>query len=504
MAEDIVHRSGLSTIPSPGGSRPSGWCWRSSPRLRPGVSQSAGAQATGTTVATSFQVSLCPTGHAGSAYLDGRAVSGEGDVDVSVTDDLVGGTTTAATNAAGLVNVDLYAGDYTFTLEVPGDFASFAYACFDGDGVFRFDGASNRIAGTFGTGAALSCRWYVIPDDAAANASVAFQVFAGPLDYDGDDYRTDCSPADPAAPVDVLLVDGPESDTERSPLTGTTGDQGRTAFDGLAAGTSSAALDLSERVDTFYAACFDATSGSEVFIDDGGGVQLTIDVPAGGRISCRWYVIPFTLDLPSPSPDPSQGTGSLDIQVFGCAVAYAGDDYRTDCTPTQPGTPVLFGSTVPLDEATASRTETLADGRFGFDGLPAGPFSVAVAIPGEFADVYHACFDVSTGAEVSLFDGDTNSRSFDLADAAAVSCRLYIIPEDLRRDTSASPSASASAAASARPSASSGPVATLPSTGTGVDADGGMGTSVLGLIALLAAAVIAAVVLVTRRVGLTR
>lgn len=132
---------------------------------------------------------------------------------------------------------------------------------------------------------------------------------------------------------------------------------------------------------------------------------------------------------------------------------------------------MLFGSTVPLDQATASRTETLADGRSGFDGLPAGPFSVAVAIPGEFADVYRTCFDVSTGAEVSLFDGDTDSIGFDLADDATISCRLDIIPEDPRGDTSASPSASASASpvanvsASGRPSASSGPVVTLPVPG---------------------------------------
>lgn len=105
IAQDIIHRSGPSTITRRLAAVALLLALVAAPL--PGVSQSAGTQATGTTVATSLQVSLCPTGYAGSAYLDDCAVIGEGDVDVSATDEVVGGATTAATNATGLGNVSL-------------------------------------------------------------------------------------------------------------------------------------------------------------------------------------------------------------------------------------------------------------------------------------------------------------------------------------------------------------------------------------------------------------
>lgn len=349
--------------------------------LLPAQHTSAGA-AQGTTVAASFQIYLCPLEYTGEDYLDDCTVSGEGDFDVSVTDDLAGGTTTNSTNGAGLVNYDLNAGDYTFTLEVPGDFARFYYACFDGAGVYQFDGTANQIAQTFGTGDTLSCRWYVTPEDSGA---------------------------------------------------------------------------------------------------------------------------------PSPSPAPSQGTATVFLGVFTCPVAYTGNDYRADCTPAQPGIPILYGDTVPLDEATAKQTATLSDTQNDFGGLSAGPFSVAVAIPGEFADFYHVCFDanLSSGAGDFLFDGDTNMIEFDLADGATLSCTLYVIPEDLSGQ-SASPSAPASAAPSApasvasspspRPS-SSGPISVLPSTGTGTGPVSSFGSIVLALLTVLA---VAGVAITVRRLSSAR
>lgn len=345
-------------------------------------------------------------------------------------------------------------------------------------------------------------------EDGIAAGPVSGQTWVCPGDYTGSNYLEDCTPG---GPFGVALTDPSGSTTS-----GETGNNGDFSFAGGDAGAYS--LDVSilgEGRTTFYYACFD---GGDAFLFDGSTSMIDFSLANGGSIFCRVYISYISIDAPSPPPSaapsaPSQGTGTVFLGVFDCPVAYAGDDYVNDCTPTGAGTPLLYGPTVPLDKATASETTTIFDVSNQFGDLAAGPFSVAVAIPGEFADFYHYCFTIpSRGEEVFQFDGDSNTIGLDLADGATLYCRLFVIPEDLSGDASASPSVSPSATASvsatatvatpasARPSASSGAVATLPSTGTG-DASG---SSTLPLLALVTAALAAATVIIARRTVTSR
>ena len=339
--------------------------------LIPASAAMAGAVQDPPRIPSTFQVYICPTDYAGTDYLTDCDVSGAGDFSITVTDPEAGNpTATTPTDADGNILFGTVPGPATFALEVPGDFASFYYACFDGAGVFQFDGSSNVIETELAAGDELSCRWYVIPEDASG---------ASPS-------------ASPSAPVD--------------------------------------------------------------------------------------------------------GTATVDIQVYDCPVAYVGEDYLTDCTPTDTPTGVLLSPTVPFDYEDAERVEIAAAGRAGFAELDAGDYSVALDVPGEFADFYVACFDVTSGSEEFLFDGDTNTVSFDLSDDSGIACRFYVIPEDLSGE-SASPSASVAPSvaptASPRASGSTGPINVLPSTGTG----GGSGPAspldglLLGSLAILAVAAVA-------------
>lgn len=339
--------------------------------LLPSAAQPAAAQ-DGGRIPSEFQVYLCPSNYMGTDYLVDCEVSGTGDFSITVTDTEVGNpTATTPTDADGSILFGTVPGPVTFALEVPGDFASFYYACFDGAGVFQFDGSSNVIETELAQGDEFSCRWYVIPDDANG---------PGPS-------------ASPSAPV--------------------------------------------------------------------------------------------------------VGTATVDLQVFVCPVAYAGDAYLTDCDPTQAPISVLLSPDIPFG-VVADATETGSEGRAGFDELVAGDYSLALDVPGEFADFYVACFDVTSGAEEFLFDSDTNTVSFDMTDGSGLACRFYVIPEDLS-GASASPSAPASVAPSVAPTASSrasgsaGTINVLPSTGTGSGAGSGspLNSLMLGGLAILAVAAIA-------------
>lgn len=344
--------------------------------LMPGSAALAGVQQ-GTTVSSDFQIYLCLTGYAGLDYLSDCTVSGAGDFSVTLTDTLVGGSETIVTDGNGTVSFDRYAGDYTATLEVPGDFASFYYSCFDGNDVFYKDGFVNLIDFTYGTGSTSFCRWYVIPEDAS----------------------------------------GPS---------------------------------------------------------------------------------------PSAAPSvPAQGTASADFQVYTCPVAYRGGEYLTDCDPIVDPVDVLLSPVVPFDGNDFERAPTGDEGRVAFIDLLAADYSAAVDIPGEFADFYVACFDVTSGFEEFLFDGDTNTVSFDLSDDSGISCRFYVIPEDLSGQ-SASPSGSATVAPSVAPTASprssvgGSAINVLPSTGTG----SGVGSSSISiLLAGLAILAVAAVAVAARRMS---
>lgn len=335
-----------------------------------------------TLIRSNFQVYLCPTDYDGSDYLIDCDNGGAGEFSITAQDaDPVNPTATESTDEGGFIALGTVPGPVTFSLEVPGDFARFYLACFNGDGVFQFDGTTNVIDVTLVDGDALNCRWYVIPEDAGA---------------------------------------------------------------------------------------------------------------------------------PSPSPAPSQpetnpAVEAIDVQVYVCPVAYAGDEYLTDCAPTKDPIAVLLSPAFPFDPNDFITVQTATDGRVGFEDLAADDYSVAVDVPGDFADFYHACFDVTSGSEDFLSSGFTNTADFPFADQTftSVSCRFYVIPEDLSGE-SASPTASASVApsvaptASPRSSAGGGAVNVLPSTGTG---SGAGSPSISLLLAGLAILAVASVAVAARRMS---
>ncbi len=323
-----------------------------------------------------------------------------------------------------------------------------------------------------------------------------FQVYLCPADYAGTDYLTDCAPGS-AGDFSITVTD-----TEAGNPTATTPTdaEGFILF-GTVPGPATFALEVPGDFASFYYACFDDAG---VFQFDGTGNVIETELAAGDARSCRWYVIPEDASGASPSASPSvpaQGTASADFQVYTCPVAYGGSDYLTDCEPIVDPVDVLLSPTVPFDGNDFEQAATGDEGRVAFTELPAGDYSVALDVPGEFANFYVACFDVTSGSEVFLFDGDTNTVSFDLADDSGIACRFYVIPENLSGE-SASPSASAPVAPSVAPtpsprsSAGGGAINVLPSTGTG----SGTGSSTMSLLlAGLAILAVAAVAVAARR-----
>ena len=310
-----------------------------------------------------------------------------------------------------------------------------------------------------------------------------FQVYTCPTDYAGTDYLTDCTPGG-AGDYSITVTD-----TEAGNPTATTPtDADGFILFGTVPGPATFALDVPGDFASFYYACFDDAG---IFQFDGTGNVIETELAAGDARSCRWYVIAEDASGASPSASasaspsaPIEGTATVDIQVFDCPVAYSGDEYLTDCAPIVDPVDVLLSPTVPFDENDFERAPTGDEGRAAFVDLPASDYSVAVDIPGEFANFYVACFDVTSGSEVFLFDGDTNTVSFDLSDGSGISCRFYVIPEDLSGQ-------SVAPTVPPRSSTSPGAINVLPSTGTGSGTGGSSMSLLLAGLAIIAAAAVA-------------
>ena len=319
------------------------------PTLVPSASAGEVAPAAGP---VAVQAWVCPLDYAGTDYLADCEPGGP--FGVSLTDPAGTEVTAETTNEGDVSFAGGPAGDYSLTTGLLGEGrASFYYACFDGADVFQFDSTGSVVDFTLAEGDSLFCRVYVTflsfsqPSvEPVVPANAAFQVFRCPVEYAGDDYLDDCSPAAPSAPVDILLNAGVDFDFEAA-LTGTTGDEGRTLFEALDPGTYLATINESERVNTFYQACFDATSGSEVFLFAGESTQFTVDLAAGELLSCRWYIIPF--DLPGQeSAVPSASAPSASPSAAASVVPSARPSAPSGPVATLPSTGTGSGETSSL------------------------------------------------------------------------------------------------------------------------------------------------------------
>lgn len=305
----------------------------------------------------------------------------------------------------------------------------------------------------------------------AGLGSITVQARICPAGYTGDDFLTDCPPT--TTPITVLIT---PTGGETSFLD--TGVDGAVTFPSLADNTYLVELGVPGDFASFYYACFDGATDEYLF--DGTGNQITFDTTGGAQYYCRWYVIPVDQGVPSPSPSvvpsPSTpvGTGEIGVQVWICPANYAGDDFLTDCAPTEDEI-LLFlygadGST--LEGATGE------DGYEAFIQLLPQEYTLELGVPGDFADFYFACFDAAT--DEFLADGTTNLIDFTVSAGSSFFCRWYVIPEP---QDGASPSPTARPSATARPSG----VVVLPNTGTGTSAGGSSDGLQIALVTVIAA-----------------
>ncbi len=468
------------------------------------IPSSAGEPAPTTALGT-FQVYDCELDYTGDADAAGCFAAPQG-IPVRINGDGGNYVQNTQTSQSGMAHDStIPPGEITVTLDIDEtvygrDTTGFEVECFDASsGTAESLGTTN--VGTFDlavvAGGSYACDFYVTPYAEPAAAAAQFQVFSCPALYEGDTYLNDCDPVG----VDVLLSPGTEFDPD-SAIAGTAIDDSTTGFGPLDPGSYSAFLNASERVNSFYYACFDTSSGSEVFLFDGEASYLTADIAAGGLLSCRWYIVP---------QEEGTDSASAGFEVRTCPVAYAGNDYQNDCPPVEESEPVdvlLSGGPV-LDPETALVGTTGINGLTTFTPLVPGTYTAGLDVSGEFADFSLACFDASSGSDVFLFDGDANVTTFQLLAYGYTICRWYIIPEDLAGGTASpdasatvapSASASANAAAPSRGGTSGGPISGLPNTGAGT----GAGPALPGAALALAVLAVLAVAFATRRLLATR
>jgi hypothetical protein len=475
------------------------------PALGPSASAQEDVAAAGPVTVQSW---VCPLDYAGTDYLDDCTLGGPFGVRLT---NPAGTTLTAETTNAGDVSfAGGAAGAYSLGTSLLGEGrASFYYACFDSADVFRFDGSGSVIDFSLAEGDSLFCRVYVtfLSFDEPAPASGEFRVYSCPVDYAGDSFLTACANA-PSGDRFRVFADGGSYD-----VSVVTDANGVAAFSELPTGEISVSLDI-ETVDgatgvDFF--CYNDLPGSESFLGQGNTPNVELSIDPGLFYFCEFYVTPL-----SSSVVPANAT----FQVFTCPVEYAGDDYLTDCAPVDPSAPVdiLLSPGAELNLDLALTATTGAEGRTLFEALDPGTYSAAIDVSERVNTFYYACFV----AEEFLFDGESVQFTADIAAGSLLSCRWYIIPFDLPGGESAAPSASASVSApvpsasasaaasvtpsarpnaSSRPAASAGPIATLPSTGTGAGDTSGWAT--LPLVALVVA-LAAATVTVARRLAIFR
>ena len=336
-------------------------------------------------------------------------------------------------------------------------------------------------------------------DGSPETGSITVQMWTCPVDYAGSEFLTDCVAGE--IPYEVIRTN-PSGAT----LSALTGFDGFVTYSGGDAGAYQLALQIPGDFSGFYYACFD---GADVFQFDGSSNVIDFNLTAGASLFCRWYVIPENAagESPAPSAAPSAapsdtGSSAAAVQVYLCPTDYTGDDYLTDCAPSDTQIPVSINPGTTYDESQAVSAPTGADGFVTFEGLTPGEYTLALGVPGDFARFYYACFDVTFGSEVFVKNGDTNTLSFIIEQGGDLSCRWYVIPEDARGEESPAASASATAQPSAAASRTPGAVTGLPSTGTGTENDGTM-IPVTSLLLVLGLAAVG-VAMVSRRTATSR
>lgn len=266
-------------------------------------------------------------------------------------------------------------------------------------------------------------------------SSVTIQLWECPPGYDGTDYLVDCQPGTEEA-GDVYL-----HNLDLDDLTDAyTDDAGYARFDLMAPGPYVVGAGVFRSAWSVYLACFDVTSGSEVFLFDATITVETMNMdPPPGLLetdsardySCRYYITPGgSMGSPSPSTgstipaDPANA--SVGVQIFDCPEGYDNAQYAEDCAPTTRPVGVTLNDGYIFDEGTVISGQAGDEGRAGFVDLQRGQYYLAIEDLSETTTIYWTCFDLEGSAERFDRDGYHNRVRFYLDVSADYSCRIYL------------------------------------------------------------------------------
>jgi hypothetical protein len=144
-----------------------------------GLASPAAAQSGGS---FEIHVATCPVAYTGMDYLNDCAPTAKVGVHVDDAD-----AQTDANGAASFPGVA--AGDHTVTLDVPGDFATFLTTCSTPGYVEPLaltNPNTNQIGVTLTNGEAITCSFYVIPDNAKGDETTLPATGVGPASSTGN------------------------------------------------------------------------------------------------------------------------------------------------------------------------------------------------------------------------------------------------------------------------------------------------------------------------------
>jgi hypothetical protein len=155
----------------------------------------------------SVQVLACPVAYEGTNYAT-DCVEAVPDVAIGL-NSATGASAQGTTAGDGTISfVELIPDTYTLSGGVPGEFAQQVVACANDAGALD-TGASGTVAGatfTVESGDAVSCQWYVIPEDLRGEGAGTIAVAAYACPGTPLDPATDCTPLDASG----AAIIGPE------------------------------------------------------------------------------------------------------------------------------------------------------------------------------------------------------------------------------------------------------------------------------------------------------
>ncbi len=130
----------------------------------------------------------------------------------------------------------------------------------------------------------------------------------------------------------------------------------------------------------------------------------------------------------TPTPTPALEPASLVVQALACPVAYEGTNYVADCV--EPLADIAFD----LSAATGSsgQATTGADGTVTFVDLIPDTYTLTGGVPGEFATQVVQCAADAGSVPSSPSPTEAPGATLTLDGGDAVTCRWFVIPEDLR------------------------------------------------------------------------